>query len=130
MQIGAADTAATDADPDLSGTGRRHIAGDPAQRSVVNRGGVVDNPSFHATIIPRRNDDAAPGLPPGGKLTTGRALRKKECSPFAPRATSGSHARHDFGDFARLARHRLYGSKTTTAAGTTHHAVTDARCNP
>jgi hypothetical protein len=41
-----------------------------------------------------------------------------------------AHSRYDFGDFGLLARHKLYGSKITTAAGTTHHAGTDARCNP
>ena len=51
----------------------------------------------------------------------------------AARHIGPAHSRYDLGDcgdLGLLARHRLYGSKITTAAGTTHHEETDARCNP
>jgi hypothetical protein len=52
MQIGAAHAAATHPNSDLSRTRLSRIALDPAQGSGVNRRGVVDNPSFHGSIIP------------------------------------------------------------------------------
>ena len=82
---------------------------------------------------PRIGDGAAPGLPPGGNLTQTGRCGKRMHSFGAARHIRTAHSGHDFGgcgDFGLLARHRLYGSKTTTATGTTHHEETDARCKP
>jgi hypothetical protein len=54
VQVGAAHAAAADPDPDLTGTWFRHISFDPAQRTVVDMGAVVDRPGEHQTILAAR----------------------------------------------------------------------------
>jgi len=68
----------------------------------------------------------------GGKLTTDRAPRQKNAPVWrraplpGPRIHLTSSAAATYRDLLDLlARHRLYGSNSTTAAGTTHHAGTD-----
>ena len=143
VQVSASHATATHADPDLAGTGLRILALDPAQRADVNRPGVIDNPSFHEPIIALRRGLPQCGLGKpwvarrpvrlrgGNSQQTGhRAKRMPSIGAarhFRPRIHLTSSAAATYRDLLDLlARHRLYGSNSTTAAGTTHHAGTDA----
>jgi hypothetical protein len=55
---------------------------------------------------------------------------KRMPSSCGARYIGVTRSAHEGGGFDLLARQRLYGNKIRTAAGTTHQAGTDARCNP